>query len=171
MRPSNCAAALVVFVLASCGPTAQKPKAPDRNAAPVSVGKAEPRWNLENSATAGTSLVHSDAAGQEVLRVVCRFNPPELYAAVPGINRVGSEDRLTVGAGAELAVFVVSMEGPDRGLRATGQPQPEFVAALAAGREIGVSYGSRQLMLPAPTREIGTTFAARCADVADRSDG
>lgn len=171
MRPILCAAALAGLLLASCGPGAPEPQASAPNAAPALPAPAlpapaEPRWTLETSATAGTALVRADAAGGEVLRVACRANPPELYAAVPGVQRIGSEDRLTLGAGPELAVFVVSMDGPPEGLRATGQFQPAFIDALAAGRDVGVSYGARQMTLPPPPRETASAFAAKCAELA-----
>ncbi|HVI34400.1 hypothetical protein [Phenylobacterium sp.] len=164
MRAGRCVAALAGLVLAACGPAAQAPATPEtpepKAAAPVAV--AEPRWSLETPAAGGAALVHADAGGREVLRVGCRPDRRELQAAVPGIARIGSEDRLTLGAGTELAVFVVSMAGPDQGLRATGQPQPGFVEGLAEGREVGVSYGARQLTLPGAPRDVAAAFAARC---------
>lgn len=173
MRRGRCVAVLAGVLLASCGPAGPAPETPDAVApkaagpapAAASAVAAGPRWRLESPAAGGAALVHAGADGREVLRLACRPDAPGLQAEVPGIVRVGSEDRLTLGAGAEpeLAVFVVSMAGPDQGLRATGQAQPAFVAALAEGGEVRVSYGARQLSLPPPPRGAGAAFAARCA--------
>ena len=158
------AAALAVIALAACGRPdetipARKAATPDQPA--VQTG---PAWTLETSATAGTALVHQDAGGAEVFRLACRRGSPGLYAALPGLTRIDSEDRLTLGAGDQLALFVVSMEGPAQGLRADGARDPAFLAALTRGGPIAASYGARQISLPPPPAEARAAFAAGCRE-------
>lgn len=157
-------AVLAVIALAACGrpdetSSVRTAAAPDQPA--VQTG---PAWTLETSATAGTALVHRDAGGAEVFRLACRRGPPDLYATLPGLTRIDSEDRLTLGAGDQLAVFVVSMEGPAQGLRAEGARDPAFLAALTSGGPIAASYGARQVSLPPPPADARAAFAAGCRE-------
>jgi hypothetical protein len=160
------AASLAVIVLAACGRPAdtRRPAEPPPPPQVQSEALAGPSWTLQASAASGAALVHSDAAGEEVMRLACRRRPSDLYAALPGITRIDSEDRLTLGAGDQLAVLVVSMDGPAQGLRAEGSRDPAFLAALAEGRPIAASYGARRILLPPPPAGVRTAFAAGCQD-------
>jgi hypothetical protein len=150
-------AALAVLACAACDQVATSERPVD----PPSPEPAAPQsaWALDEKDSA---LVHRDAAGAEVLRLTCGPRPAELHTALPGFTRVASEDRLTLGIGDELANMVVSMEGPDLGLIASGQPPSAILAPLAAGAPVGVSYGARQMMLDGPPPEVGAAFAAGC---------
>jgi hypothetical protein len=149
-------AAAIILCGACDGPPVAQP-APA--AAPSEAQAADGRqWTLEPPAT----LVYAGADGAPVLRLTCRTGPPGLEAVLPGLTRIGSEDRLTLGVGDTLATLVVSMEGPDTGLLATGQLQPELMAPLLAGRPVGISYGQSQLLLPAPARRLSEPFVKAC---------
>lgn len=165
--------AVAVVAITGCGESEKSPRVQSNGqAAPTSSpAPAESQWTMQASATAGAAIVLTDEGGKEVFRLACRRSPADLYAAVPLLRRVGSEDRLTLGAGDELAVLVVSMEGPEEGLRATGARQPAFVSALAEGRAISFAYGQRQITLPPLRLDVRTDFAAACQDQAHGGDG
>jgi len=165
MRASSIPVIVAVLVLAACERSAGPPPG-DPATAPTTVPAASKAgWRLEDSAASGVVLMNMDESGETLLRLACRRTPPgSLYAELPGFARIDSEDRLTIGAGGELAVLVVSMEGSAVGLRAEGQPQPKFVAAVAEGRPLAVSYGSRQISLGAPAQQDRSTFAAACGE-------
>lgn len=152
---------LAVIACGACDNRAGSP--PAAASAPSQAAAArQPTWRLQTSATAGAALVYTDADDAELLRLACRRSPADLYAALPTFTRIASEDRLTIGVGEALATLVVSMEGPDTGLIATGQPQRAIMAPLLEGKPVGVSYGARQLMLQAPPRPVSQAFVEAC---------
>jgi hypothetical protein len=119
---------------------------------------------MQASATAGAAIILLDDRGVEQLRVACRVGPADLHVAAPVFEMIESEERFTLGAGSELATLVVSPEIPSgRGVEATGPLPPAFIDAVAEGREIGASYGARQIgPMAAPPAEIRLAFAAAC---------
>ncbi|HEY8574414.1 hypothetical protein [Phenylobacterium sp.] len=126
----------------------------------VVAGNPGPGWNVEPAGD-GVALVRREASGAEAFRLVC-LTSGELYAELPGLTRIGSEDRLTLGAGDQLAVLVVSMDGPAQGLRATGAREAGFLESLGRGAPLAVSYSARQLAPGAPPAELRAAFVAAC---------
>jgi len=147
------ALAAAAAALAGCG---AEPEARDASApAPSSAPPAVQPWSLE-----GQALVRREG-GALVFRLVCVGG--ELQAELPGVARISSEDRLTLGAGDQLAVLVVPMTGSDVGIRASGAREDAFIAALAHGAPIGASYGAQQLAFGTPAAEPRAQFLASCA--------
>lgn len=153
-------AVLAAAALAACEAPPPPTDAGAETARPA-VAQPRPAWTLETSA-AGVALIRREASGAEVFRLLCPRSG-DLYAELPGLTRIGSEDRLTLGAGDQLAVLVVSMEGADQGLRATGARDPAFLAALSRGQPLAISYSSHQLALGAPPPDARAAFLASCA--------
>jgi hypothetical protein len=153
---------LAIIACAACDNRAVAPPAPASTPPPQAAAANEPTWKLQTSANAGATLVYTDAAGAELLRLACRRRPAGLDAALPTFTRIASEERLTIGVGEALATLVVSMAGPDTGLTATGQPQPALMAPLLDGKPIGVSYGARQMTLQPAPRRVSEAFVEAC---------
>ena len=173
MSLARIAAVSAVIVLGACGrdsarapETPQPPPEPSIPAAPLS-------WGVQSSATAGTALVHADEAGVEVLRIACRRNPADLYVLAPKLTRVGSEERLTLGAGSELVTMVASPTTPEEApVEATGQLTPSFLDAVARGDRISVAYGATQFgPLPSVPDAVRAAFVAACRGGASPAPG
>jgi len=141
--------AAAAAALAGCG---AQPEA--RDASAPATPAAEQPWTLE-----GAALVRREGRAP-VFRLVCAGR--ELHAELPGVARISSEDRLTVGAGDRLVVLVVSMEGAEQGIGAAGPHEPDFLAALAQGAPLAASYGARQMALGIPAAEPRAQFVAEC---------
>ena len=139
---------------------------PEEPETPAAAADAPSPWSLQASATAGAAIILSDDTGAERLRIACRRNPAELYVSAPAFTRIGSEERLTLGAGDELATLVVSQETPPgRPLEAVGQLSADFVDAFAAGRAIAASYGASAIgPAPSPPPHLRASFAAACRE-------
>ena len=117
-------------------------------------------WVVETSG-AGTALVLTQN-GQETMRIACRRSPRELYVEVPGFTEIGSEDRMTVGAGDEAFGLVADLQAErPSGVEATGPIEDGLLERIAGGQELGVMYGAQQVgPLPGPDAETGQRFAA-----------
>lgn len=131
-----------------------------------SPAASRPIWTIEVSATAGAALVLNEAGGGERLRIACRRNPTDLYVAVPAFHRIGSEDRLTLGAGDEVMPLVVAPAATaGASVEATGELSQAFVEAIAAGRPIGAAYGAQQIRaVDAPAPDLAQRFAQACRE-------
>ena len=121
-------------------------------------------WAVQSSATTGTALVYAGDEAKEALRIACRRNPPDLYVSAPEISRIGSEERLTLGAGSELATLVATPGTPDDApLEAAGQLSAAFLDAVERGERISVSYGATQFgPLPSVAETARAAFVAGC---------
>ena len=136
--------------------------APDEPARPTNAPAAS-AWTMQVSASAGAALVLRSEIGAERLRIACRRQPAELYVVAPVFRQIGSEERLTLGAGDALATLVVAQNTP-RGapMAASGTLTEIFIEAVAAGRPIGASYGASQIAPHAPPSELAARFADAC---------
>jgi hypothetical protein len=135
-------------------------QAPDATSSAPGAGGG---WTMQASATAGAALVHTAKDGAEDLRVACRRNPADLWVSAPRFSRIGSEDRLSLGAGDKATALVADLQAEGAGVEASGPVAPEFLEALRAGGEIGVSYGSQALRLTPPEPATAERFARSCA--------
>jgi hypothetical protein len=117
-------------------------------------------WTMQISAS-GAAIVHTDAAG-EVVRLACRTAPDDLYVEITGIEPIGSEDRLTVGAGGQVGALVADLTYGGPGVVASGIVPDGFLAAVAVGEPIGLAYGATYVTLPALDTDMGAQFAAAC---------
>lgn len=160
-RPRGRYVALVACVAAAaCG---EAPEAVAPAPAPPPVPAPAAGWALQASA-AGTAIAWTDAAGAEVMRIACRPGGEALYAAVPQVARIGSEERLTVGAGEVLATLVVPPDIPAGApVSGAGELPDGFVAALEDGGALAASYGAHPVgPLPPPEGEVRRAFVDGC---------
>lgn len=143
--------------LAACGrdeaPAPAAPEAPPIPSKPPLVQPPE----------APDRLAFVDAGGAERLSLAC--DAGQMQVAVPGFERIGSEDRLTVGAGDEAFAFAADLEAPGEGIVAGGAVDADLLARLARGEPVSALYG-RQTVGPLQAAQTAALpgFAARCAD-------
>ena len=143
--------------LAACG----------REEAPAPAAPAEPppipsKPPLVQPPEASDRLGFVDAGGVERLSLACEAG--QMQVAVPGFERIGSEDRLTVGAGDEAFAFAADLQAPGEGIVAGGAADADLLARLARGEPVSAVYG-RQTVGPLRAAQAAglPAFAARCA--------
>ena len=164
------AASLALLALTACGDdTPQAPAAPAPPSAPVApaappatVQQPAGGWAMQVSAAAGAALVHTGADGGEDLRIACRRNPTELWVSATRLRRIGSEDRLSLGAGNQVTALVADLRAEGAGVEAAGPIAPEFLTGLRTGGEIAISYGSQTVQLSPPESALAQRFADAC---------
>ena len=157
------ALALTALLLAGCGEDA-----PERASAPAVTTSPTPDPNGWAFAIGKNSVelawMTETMPGASPLRLVCaRGNGIMVEAAT--LTPIGSEERLSIGAGDEpLALVAMAAETP-RGaiIRATGAADEVFLAALEAGGPIAVSYGAQHYgPLASPGEAMRRAFADTC---------
>lgn len=99
------------------------------------------------------------------MRIVCTSQPARLRVNVPSFRPIGSEDRLSVGFGANPVALVASRGGG--GVTAVGPLPANIAGRILRARTIQASYG-RQVIGPfAPPRgEDAMTLANACEEAA-----
>lgn len=100
-----------------------------------------------------------------VVRLSIACSGGEMEVTVPGFERIGSEDRLTVGAGDEAFAFAADLQAPGEGIVASGPADADLLARLVRGEPVSALYGRQtvgplQAVQPAALSE----FAVRCAE-------
>jgi len=107
-------------------------------------------------------LIFSDSGGVERLTLACAGG--QMRVTVPGFDRIGSEDRLTVGAGDEAFAFAADLQAPGEGIVAGGAPEADMLARLARGEPVSAIYG-QQTVGPLQAARPATlpAFVALCA--------
>ncbi|MCS6626970.1 hypothetical protein N0B44_29040 [Roseibacterium beibuensis] len=138
MRTALLTAALLA--LAACGR--------DEGAAPAAPTEAPPipsKPPLVEPPQAPDRLGFVDGGGVERLSLSCSAG--QIEVAVPGFERIGSEDRLTVGAGDEAFAFAADLQAPGEGIVAGGAAEADLLARLARGETVSAVYG-RQTVGP-----------------------
>lgn len=145
-------AAILTLVLAGCG---QEPvKAPVTAPEPARLV-----WTHND----GDLVLRED--GAEVVSLTC-FSGGEMAVRVASFTPVGSEERLSVGAGSTVLTLVARHGANDdpQGVRGSGRVSDDFLRALTEGRKVGVNYGAQDLgPLEGPPDEAARRFAAACA--------
>ncbi|MDI6624513.1 MAG: hypothetical protein QME55_07270, partial [Brevundimonas sp.] len=107
-------------------------------------------------------LAFVDAGGAERLSLACRDG--QMTVAVPEFERIGSEDRLTVGAGDEAFAFAADLQAPGDGIIAGGAADADLLARLARGEPVSAIYGQQTVgQLQAARPAALAPFAALCA--------
>lgn len=138
---------LLALSAAACEPAPPVP-------APAPVG-----W----AAAPDGALVWADADEARRFALTCAAG--DLHVRAPGLERIGSEDRLTLGAGDEAFALVADLTSPEAGVVASGPVPADFLARLARGEAIGLVYGAQRIgPLPAPEAAVVGPFVAACAD-------
>jgi hypothetical protein len=148
---------LALLGLAGCG--REEAPAP---AAPAESAPIPSRPPLVQPPEAADRLAFVDAGGVERLSIACSGG--ELEVAVPGFERIGSEDRLTVGAGDEAFAFAADLQAPGDGIVAGGPADADLLARLVRGEPVSAVYGRQTVGPLRAARAAGLpAFAARCA--------
>ncbi len=168
----------VLLMLAACEPqTSEEPTitSPD-TAAPAPRSSTPPaevtqlRWAVAGgSEGAHAHLLAPD--GTMVLSLGCRLGSGRLEVSVPGLTRIGSEDRLSLGFGDDSIALAADMTAPGKGVHATGAVPPDIVDQLTSATAIGVAYGNQNLgPYQPPSSDEARAMATACTPAADRSE-
>lgn len=153
--------ALAGLALAGCKPAQVAPSGPA--AAPAQSGEA--RWAFgigKNSVE--MAWVTDPATAEAPLSLVCARGDGIMVVA-RAFKPVGSEERLTIGAGDDaFALVAVAAEDPHGPLvRATGAADDTLLAALSGGLPISASYGAQHYgPIAAPPQALRRAFADTC---------
>ena len=68
-----------------------------------------------------------------------------LVIEAPGFEPIGSEDRLTLGAGDEAFAFVADLAAPGPGVTASGRAEADLFARMARGEPVSAVYGAQRI--------------------------
>lgn len=133
-------------------PPPEPPAAPQAPAPPIPPAPPE----------APARLAFVDAGGVERLSIAC--DGGQMQIVVPEFDRIGSEDRLTVGGGDEAFAFVADLQAPGEGIVAGGAADADLLARLARGEPVRAVYGRQSVgPLQAARPAALAAFAGRCA--------
>ena len=115
------------------------------------------------SGPGGEALVLFDTASRPVLSLTCRAGPARLEVAAERFTAIGSEERLTLGAGGEALALVADPTAlRPAGVIARGPIEARLLDHLARTDEIGVSYGSQTFTHAAPPKPVLAAFRDAC---------
>ena len=149
------ASATLMLALAACDPAPRE----NRPVEPPPIPSKPP---LVQPPEATDRLAFVDAGGAERLSLACRDG--QMTVTVPEFERIGSEDRLTVGAGDEAFAFAADLEAPGEGIIAGGAADADLLARLARGEPVSAIYGQQTVgPLQAAQPAALAPFAALCA--------
>lgn len=151
----------VAALMTACGP---EPTAMVEVEADAPAPEASPppmaAWSFVQS-TGGVTLSH-DAGSPAELRLTCLADRDQLEVFAAGLEPIGSEDRLTVGAGSVAHALVADLALPGPGVTASGPMEPALLDAIEAGQPLGVSYGATQVSPGSPGADLSRQFALAC---------
>lgn len=146
-------ALIAALALAACGKPAEQPK-PAPSPAPAAVAPPPLVWSAEEGA-----LVLRDH-GAELLKIECS-KKKGLTVHGERFKPVGSEERMSVGAGDVVVTLVATPDGA--AMKGEGAADPDFLRALGEGRKVAVNYGYQNMgAYDGPPREIAEPFTAAC---------
>lgn len=167
MRTALLAAALLG--LAACG--RNETPAPTEPAEPAPIPSKPPLVEPPETPAAASPgrLTLVDAAGSPALHLSCDNPAGAFVIHVPGFEPIGSEDRLTMGAGDEAFAFVADLQASGPGVTAGGAPEADLFVRMARGEPVRAVYGAQSVgPLRAGTPEALSAFVARCGGLRDR---
>lgn len=128
----------------------------------------EPSTRWESTASgegAALYLAHAHLGGERAVTLFCPARSDQLVVNVPTFRPIGSEERMTIGAGGTAVALVADSRG-DRargGVTGSGPIPPELVTILRG--KLAVSYGAQTSGPYAPPpAELAKTFLASCRD-------
>ncbi|SFS35026.1 hypothetical protein [Brevundimonas viscosa] len=159
-------AALLGFSLVACGsePPPVPPEAPRPPAAP-----AAPEAPATPPPPAGAErLAFVDQAGEPRLLLDCLGGPrPALRASVAEFRKIGSEDRLTLGAGNEAFALVADLADPSPGVVASGAIDLDLLRRIGDRRPVSAVYGAQSVGPLRPADGMAPDgFVVRCRALA-----
>ena len=133
-------------------------------AAPAPAPAPSTGWQASASGE-GDALWLAGRGGARLLTLFCPARSKTLLVNVPAFRAIGSEERMTFGAGGTAITLVADPRGDRRrgGVSGTG-PVPSELAAILRGR-IAVNYGAQNSGPHAqPPPELAKSFLAGCRD-------
>ena len=155
---------VALLTLAACG--RDEASAPTAPVEPLPVPSKPP---LVQPPEAPTRLAFVDAGGVERLELACRADDPAFQIVVPGFEVIGSEDRLTLGAGDEAFAHAADLEAAGPGVTGGGPIVLDLIDRLARGEPVRAVYGAQSAgPLRAAQPELLAAFAERCRGLRDR---
>lgn len=167
MRRPALAAALVL-TLAACGrseppaaPEPAPPAAPQPPEAPAAPAAPPPTAGAER-------LAFVDDAGVPRLLLDCLGGPrPMLRASVAEFRKIGSEDRLTLGAGNEAFALVADLGDPSPGVVASGAVDLDLLRRIGDRQPVSAVYGAQSVGPLRPADGMAPDgFVVRCRALA-----
>ena len=153
---------LIAVAIAACSPS--EDDSPDmRTVLPSAL--PEPGWTIDG----GDLVLHGDD-GELLMRIGCTAGPPtQLTALFAGFERIGSEERLSLGLGEEVVTLVADVAGGSGagasgvGVIASTRYRPAIGSALAHAGSISALYGTQQLgPVGPPEPRLAEGLVARC---------
>ena len=150
--------------LAGCdrGGAPVPPPAPKPAAEPAS----EWAFGMGKNSVEMVHLVGGDARNPD-LRLVCAVGQGFLVL-LPGLQPVGSEERLTLGAGAVAHGLVAT--AAETGVQATGPIDDELLAVFESAEPIGVNHGYQNAGPFEPPAALRRAFADSCRKLRVRGE-
>jgi hypothetical protein len=123
-------------------------------------------WDLGSSGE-GSGLSLNAPGGKRVVTLFCPAGSGDLLVNVPAFRPIGSEERMSFGAGGAAITLVADPSG-DRlrgGVSGTGAQPAELEAVLTGSAPLSVSYGAQTGGPWAlPPKDLSRTFLAGCRD-------
>ncbi len=166
MSMKSCGVILVMLGLCAC--EAPRPEAPD--GPPGDAPEPAPAqlpvsgWRLSSDG-AGVRL-ELERDGAPVARFACLNDGRVFQAQGFALNPIGSEERLTVGAGDEAHALVADPGAPVAGVLGAGSIPPVLLEAIEAGGPLSLSYGAQTLgPLESPGLVDRAAFVSGCRAV------
>lgn len=138
-------------------------EAPQTTRAPAMASAPHWAFAIGKNSVEMVWLTDTETA-ESSLRMVCARGEGFLVAA-PAFKPVGSEDRLSIGAGDDaFALVAVAADGPQGPfVKATGPIDEPLLAALESGRPIAASYGAQTFgPVDTPPEAMRRAFADTC---------
>ena len=165
MRRPALAAALVL-TLAACG--RGEPPAPPEAPQPPAAPEAPAVPEAPPAAASAERLAFVDDAGVPRLLLDCLGGPrPALRASVAEFRKIGSEDRLTIGAGNEAFALVADLSDPSPGVVASGAVNLDLLRRIGDRRPVSAVYGAQSVGPLRPADGMAPDgFVVRCRALA-----
>lgn len=163
MRTLPIAALLVL--LAACGGEPDAPAPAEERTGQPADREAEPAagWTLGEAGGAPALLWGEE--GSVEARLACADEPPRITLWVAGFERIGSEERLSLGLDGEpvtMVAEIVGAEGP--GVSAATVLTAELADALRQADAVSALYGNQRFgPVPMPDPAALDTLLAGCA--------
>ncbi len=111
--------------------------------APTPAPAPSSGWRLSSDGE-GVGL-ELERNGASVARFACLRSGRVFQAQGFGLNPIGSEERLTVGAGDEAHALVADPGASVAGVLGSGSISPALLEAVEAGGSLSLSYGAQTL--------------------------
>jgi hypothetical protein len=130
------------------------------------LAPAARRWDSAASGE-GDALFYVSPSGDRTLTLFCPAGSADLLVNVPSFRPVGSEERMSFGAGGTVVALVADTRGDRQRGGVSGRgPVPDELAAILTDRAgVSVNYGSQNsgphAAIPA---ELAQAFLSGCGD-------